>query len=155
MNIHDDLGSLKQKLKELADVINAFKSESVQLKVLELLLEGKGFELEETGLGKRRQPRRQKPPKKIKKGEDAITKSGSGSKRTGTGRGAWAVVSALVDEGFFKTPRNIRSIIDHCGTHKGHHFKANEISPALLRLLRNEKLSRKKNKDNQYEYSQK
>ena len=155
MNIQDDLGKLKQRLKELADVINAFKSESVQLKVLEFLLTGRKSELEDNAHERQRQSRRRKSPKKTEEKRDAGTKAGGKAKRAAAGRGSFALVSSLVDEGFFKTARTIRSIIDHCGTHKGHHFEANEVSPALLRLLRNETLTRKKNKDNQYEYSQK
>ena len=37
---------------------------------------------------------------------------------------------------------------------EGRRYKANEISPALLRLLRDKKLERAKNKDGQYEYWQ-
>ncbi len=155
MNIQDDVQTLKQRLKELADVINAFKSESVQLKVLEFLLAGEKPESEDQRHERRKRSRRPKPPKMAEEKGDATSKAGAKAKRAATGRGSFALVSSLVDEGFFKTPRTIRSIIDHCGTHKGHHFEANEISPVLLRLLRNETLTRKKNKDNQYEYAKK
>ncbi len=155
MNIHDDLGALKQKLKDLADVINAFKSEAVQLKVLELLVAGVASAPAETPpLNKPLRTRR----KAAQAAEDKATSPSEPkgkSARTSTGRGAFAIVSSLVAEGFFKTPRTIRHVIDHSGIHKGHHFKPNEISPTLLRLLRNETLTRKKNKDNQYEYVQK
>ena len=155
MNIHDDLGALKQKLKDLADVINAFKSEAVQLKVLELLVAGVAPEPKEI-LPLTKPPRtRRKAAKAAKDKATSPSEQKGKSARTSTSRGAFAIVSSLVSEGFFKTPQTIRHVIDHSGTHKGHHFKPNEISPALLRLLRNGTLTRKKNKDNQYEYVQK
>lgn len=64
------------------------------------------------------------------------------------------MISQLHADGFFKSPQTISAIVKHCGTSKGHHYKANECSPALLRLLRDGKLTRQKNKDGQYEYTQ-
>ena len=155
MNIHDDLGALKQRLKDLADVINAFKSEAVQLKVLELLVAGVvAAPVEKPPIDKPPRTRR-KAAKATKNKATSPSEPKGKSARTSTGRGAFAIVSSLVTEGFFKTPRTIRHVIDHSGIHKGRHLKPNEISPALLRLLRNETLARKKNKDNQYEYVQK
>jgi hypothetical protein len=68
--------------------------------------------------------------------------------------GAFAMIGQLLGDGFFKTPRTIGAIVAHCGTAKGHHYKANECSTPLLRLLRDNKLKRQKNKGGQYEYSQ-
>lgn len=152
MNIGDNIGTLKAKLKDLADVINAFKSEAVQLKVLELLIAGKSSTDESPGTTARLVTGRRKKTKQA----DELSSKASKAKpeRSSAGRGAFAIVSSLVTDGFFKSPRTIRHVIDHSGTQKGHHFKANEVSPALLRLLRNGTLIRKKNKDNQYEYSQ-
>jgi hypothetical protein len=60
----------------------------------------------------------------------------------------------LLETGFFKTPKTIGMIVKHCASARGHHYKANECSPALLRLVRDEKLTREKNTDGQYEYAQ-
>ncbi|MBZ0138565.1 MAG: hypothetical protein K8H87_02175, partial [Pseudorhodoplanes sp.] len=76
------------------------------------------------------------------------TTRGSGSP------GAYAMINDLLAENFFKAPKTIGAIVDHCRTARGHHYKANECSPALLRLLRDGKLKRQKNKDGQYEYTQ-
>lgn len=64
------------------------------------------------------------------------------------------MINQLLSDGFFKNPQTIGAIVSHCGTSKGHHYKANECSPGLLRLLRDNKLTRKKNKEGQYEYTQ-
>jgi hypothetical protein len=69
-------------------------------------------------------------------------------------RGASATIVDLLRNGFFKTPKTIAAIIAYASTHRGLHFKANECSGTLLRLLRDEKLKRAKNKDGQYEYTQ-
>jgi len=63
------------------------------------------------------------------------------------------MITQLLGDGFFKTPRTISAIVAHCSASKGHHYKANECSPSLLRLLRDGKLKREKNKDGQYEYT--
>jgi hypothetical protein len=70
------------------------------------------------------------------------------------GSGAWAATTRLVSEGFFKERRVIGAIVEHMKENEGRRYKANEISPALLRLLRDKKLLRAKNEDGQYEYWQ-
>jgi len=70
------------------------------------------------------------------------------------GSGAWAATMRLVSEGFFKERRVIGAIVGHMKENEGRRYKANEISPALLRLLRDKKLLRAKNEDGQYEYWQ-
>jgi hypothetical protein len=39
------------------------------------------------------------------------------------------MITQLLGDGFFKTPRTISAIVAHCSTSKGHHYKANECSP--------------------------
>jgi hypothetical protein len=156
MHINDDINVLKKKLKELADVINSFKSEAVQLKIVELLFEGVEVATESIGEEKKPASKRRRRPKKLTKKEPKAKKNKDSIKQAkirGTGKGSWVVVSKLVDEGFFDSPKAIREVIKHCSTNLGLHFKANEISPPLLRLLRDNKLAREKNKDNQYEYA--
>lgn len=157
----DDFEKVKTQLKELAPIINAFKAESVQLRVVELLLgtpsDGSESVEEEpikadtpSAPTKRKRKRKTTAPKAPT--ADSTESKKKPSARGGTG--AYAAVSALHANGFFKSPQTIRSVIDHCGTAKGHHFKANLISPPLLKMLRDGKLKRKKNSDNQYEYSE-
>jgi hypothetical protein len=65
----------------------------------------------------------------------------------------FALLEGLVDSGFFKSPQTIAMIREHMEHKQGRKYKANELSPALLRLLRNGRLSRDKNDNKQYEYS--
>jgi len=39
------------------------------------------------------------------------------------------MITQLLGDGFFKTPRTISAIVAHCSASKGHHYKANECSP--------------------------
>lgn len=157
-----DLDELKKQLKSIAEVVNGFKSESVQLRVVEILLAQLGGTPAETTTPL------SPPPKKAKRRKSA-TKSaptsadGAGRRskvdvrkpaRASASPGAYAMITQLLGTGFFKTSRTISDIVAHCGVSKGHHYKANECSPSLLRLLRDGKLSRTKNKDGQYEYTQ-
>ncbi|MGT2438151.1 hypothetical protein ACU4GH_22580 [Bradyrhizobium betae] len=145
---------LKKRLNEIADTVNRFKSEAVQLRVIDALLGSLsgGAPHEQDGEPQlrtaRRRARKAKPraaePEKDKKKKQGSRNSGS--------PGAWATIVDLEKSGFFKTPRTIAAIIAHAGTQRGHHYKANECSGPLLRLLRDGKLKRAKNKDGQYEY---
>ena len=155
-----ELDEIQKQLKAIAEVVNAFNSESVQLRVVEVLLTKLGTPTARTAASS--------PPKrgKYKKGSTKaarLTADGSGARpksparkasRTSGSPGPYAMITQLLGDGFFKTPRTIGNIVAHCKTSKGHHYKANECSPSLLRLLRDQKLTRKKNKDGQYEYTQ-
>jgi hypothetical protein len=143
-------------LKAIADTVNAFKSESVQLRVVEVLLEQLGaVESSTTDASEASRPRkRRRQAKKPEASGTETEKPKRNPSRAPGSPGAFAMITQLVTDGFFKTPKTISSIVEHCRTSRGHHYKANECSPALLRLLRDKKLKRQKNKDGQYEYSQ-
>lgn len=68
--------------------------------------------------------------------------------------GSKAALAQLFEAGFFATPRAIGSITAELKHKYGRTFKSSEMSPGLLRYLRDGKLTREKNKDNQYEYQQ-
>jgi hypothetical protein len=154
-----DLDELQKKLKAMADTVNAFKGEAVQLRVVEVLLGQLGDALStrppsepRSKKGSRRS--RQRRDKESGAEVEKKSKPARKSQRASGSPGAYAMINELVGGGFFKTPRTIGSIVEHCRTARGHHYKANECSPALLRLLRDKKLKRQKNKDGQYEYTQ-
>ncbi len=69
-------------------------------------------------------------------------------------KGAYAVVTELLRDGFFKTPRTLSAIIEHAANDLGYHLKTNELSAPLLRYLRDKNLKRAKNHDKQFEYSE-
>ena len=158
----NDLDDIQKRLKAIAEVVNSFKSEAVQLRVVEVLLGQLGTPAVSGGSDAVTPPRRTKRRKASAKADlpaDRAEKAtpqkpARKTARTTASPGAFAMISQLLGDGFFKTPKAISAIVAHCGTSKGHHYKANECSPGLLRLLRDGKLKRAKNKDGQYEYTQ-
>ena len=145
---------LKKELREIAEILNLFKSEAVQLKVLDMLT-GRTTSLSATTTTqKRRVSRGRKATKENDVPKDESEKqSRGGSTARGSGGGAHTIIVRLLEEGFFDKPQTIGTITKHASERLGHHLKANECSPSLLRLLRGGRLTRSKNADGQYEYS--
>jgi len=158
----NDLDDMQQRLKAISEVVNSFKSEAVQLRVVEVLLGQLGASATSGSkavvISQRRAKRRKASSKNDLPADKAAKvtpqKPARKAARTSVSPGAFAMISQLLGDGFFKTPRTISAIVAHCGASKGHHYKANECSPGLLRLLRDDKLKREKNKEGQYEYTQ-
>lgn len=149
----EDIQDKKKYLAELATVLNSFKSEAVQLRLLEHLLGDIGVDegqVQPNGNPKSSPRRRPKQPK------PSADNGGSGSpakkKSAASGPGAVATVAQLVEGDFFKKPRTIGDILEHCKHNLARSFKANEISGKLGQLVRSKQLTRAKNADHQYEY---
>jgi len=145
---------LKKELREIADILNQFKSEAVQLKVLDMIA---GRIISEPGT-RTKQKRKGSGGRKAAKEEDVPNgepqkESRTGAAPRGSGGGAHSIILRLVEEGFFDKPQTIGAITKHASERLGHHLKANECSPSLLRLLRGGTLTRSKNNDGQYEYT--
>jgi hypothetical protein len=152
-----NFAELKKELSELAGVVNSFKSEAVQLRIVDLVF--RGVEIPEEEEGDPRQERqttqRRGTSRKTKKSTTNGTSAKKDEKKPGRGgrrAGAAAILTQLIDEGFFKTKRTINAIIDHAGKKKARKFKANELSGPLARFVRDGRLDRDPNKDGQYEY---
>ncbi|HEX9423946.1 MAG TPA: hypothetical protein VF899_11935 [Pyrinomonadaceae bacterium] len=140
---------VKTQLGELATVINSFKSEAVQLRIIELIL---GAQTEETAAADvKTTPRRATRRNKSQSKRDDASDSPKKAKAPG-GTGAVATLSQLASGTFFDKPRTIKDLIDHCKHNLARTFKANEFSGKLGRMVRNGELTRKKNADKQYEY---
>lgn len=91
-----------------------------------------------------------KATKKVETHGKKATKPPSKSKRR---VGPDAALHQLYDNGFFSSAKTIGNIIEELKHSHGRAFKSSEMSPVLLRYLRNGNLKREKNQDNQYEYS--
>lgn len=150
----ENFEKVKEQLTELAEVINRFKSEAVQLRLLEMLL-GKAqpaalaVQHEERIATSRRRVRR-KPESRTETAENEQTKK----KRTGSaGTGAVATLAKTYQEGFFSQPRTIGDICAYCETSHARRIKPNEISGKLGRMVREHQLSRNKNSEGQYVYT--
>lgn len=145
----DDLNQLQKKIRALAGTVNVFKSEAVQLRVMNLLLAEIGIE----GAGAREAA----PRVAAKRGQApaAVPKAAKkAGRKAAAAPGAYAMISNLFDRGYFKSGRTLSAVVDRLRTSTGREYKANECSPALLRFFRDRKLKRKKNVKGQYEYQQ-
>jgi len=147
--------TIKKQLGELSEVINSFKSEAVQLRIIELVLglpsnEESGSE--PTSEVNDRSSKKRKAKKKTKAKEtDAAPNTRKKVAQAGTG--AVATLSQLAKTDFFAKPKTISDIISHCSTNLARNFKANDFSGKLARMIRNDELTRSKNTENQYEYT--
>lgn len=143
---------IKGQLKELAEIVNSFKSEAVQLRIVDLVFGVSQPDLE----GDRKEAPAN--PVKLKSHKRKAAKSPGDAEKQKiarpTGRGARAALAKLVETGFFKKPQTIRSIVEHCETNLASKYKQSEFSGTLARFIRDGKLKRAKNNDNQYEYVQ-
>jgi hypothetical protein len=87
-----------------------------------------------------------------------VAKSGSEAastrRRGGSGRpGPKAAVEWLLEQGFLKDPRTIREIQDQLAHKRGHQYKVTDLSPTLVRLLRDNRLDRDRDDAGHYRYS--
>jgi hypothetical protein len=137
---------LKKQLTEIAEVVNAFKSEAVQLKIVDRLLDvlvdfdkadadGADFLI-----------------KKINKKTDTDSENypfAMGRKKPG----ATKVLNQLLSTEFFSTARSISSIAEYCKENFDSDFKTSELSGILLKLANEHKLRRERSRDNnRFEY---
>jgi len=145
------LVDMKAQLSELATILNAFKSEAVQLRILEIVLGKQSAEKQliappDTEHNGKTKARRKQTTKKTDAEATAKPKKAPG------GTGAVATVAQLLSGPFFDKPRTIGDIVDHCKDRLARTFKPNEFSGKLGRMVRTGELTREKNADNQYEY---
>ncbi len=143
---------VKAQLAELSDIINKFKSEQVQLKIVELIFRAAGGEAEHPAEGA--PPSKKRGRRTRKKVEGPSPKADNGKKRAARGDGPVATLEQFIQEDFFSQKRTIGAVVEHCKA-RARNFKNNELSGPLGRLVRNNKLSRTKNTDGQWEYVKK
>jgi hypothetical protein len=148
---------IKKELSDLAGIINSFKSEAVQLRIVDLILQGSEVQHDDdngTGQGSPtdgKSRRRRKGKKKSTPATDKSVKTRGKAGRTG----AASILTQLIEEGFFQSKKTIKAIMEHAGKKKARKFKANELSGPLARFVRDGRLDRDENKDGQYEYFKK
>lgn len=148
--------TIKAQLAELAPAINAFKSEAVQLRIVELIFSVRPPDDAEQPHEKVKSRRSRRANRAQKAGavEDAgVTRASNKSgKKKGGGSGPTPTLNQLIEGGFFAKHRTLKDIIEHCRNDKARNFKPNELSGPLGRLVRDQLLKRQKNADGQYEY---
>jgi cysteinyl-tRNA synthetase len=134
---------LKKQLIEISEVVNAFQSEAVQVKVVSKLLDAM-IEFERGEI----------------EGHDHLTKKTVAQKipshTTDTNRkkpGATKVLNQLINTNFFSQPHSISSIAEYCKEQFNSDFKTSELSGILLKLANENKLKRQRNdENNRFEY---
>jgi hypothetical protein len=136
---------LKKQLTEIAEVVNSFQSEAVQVRVVDRLLD----EIMETEKGET-------------EGSDIFNKRGRRPSRENEVNeltqarkkpGATKVLNQLLNSDFFKTPHSISSIAEYCKEQFDSDFKTSELSGILLKLAKENRLKRERSNDNnRFEY---
>ena len=137
---------LKKQLLEISEVVNSFRSEAVQVKVIDRLLDAmieseKGETDGADALNRRARRARQT--------EDDETLSINGRKKPG----ATKVLNQLLLTDFFNSSHSISEIADYCKESYDSYFKTSELSGILLKLAKENKLKRERSNDNnRFEY---
>jgi len=133
---------LKKQLIELSEVVNAFRSEAVQVKIVDKLLDAMiDFEKGEADSNGEIFAR--------KKPERHVANTLASRKKPGATR----VLNQLINTDFFKTPHSIAAIAEYCKAKFDSDFKTSELSGILLKLSNENKLIRQRNNDNnRFEY---
>jgi len=133
---------LKKQLLEISDVINAFQSEAVQVKIIDRLLD--------TMIDWDRDSDEQSG-KRVRsyQGEDGSQHRDAGSRKPG----ATKVLNQLLQTNFFDYPHSIADIATYCKDQYDSEFKTSELSGILLKLSNENKLRRERSEENnRYEY---
>lgn len=86
-------------------------------------------------------------------GEPAEKAKRPARKTSSAKSGPKAALEALILEGYFVTPRTLGAVRTSLEHDRALRFKTTDLSPTLVRLLRDGKLTRAKNTDGQYEYT--
>jgi hypothetical protein len=154
---------VRAQLKDLAEVLNSYKSEAVQLRLVELIFDGTSRKPASGVTGNadpappaaatQRRPtaRKRVARKKAAEGDS----SGAPKQRSANSKkGTKATLTDLYGDGFFKTPRTIGQVVEHCDHNMALKFKSSDFSGPLARYTREKRLKRVKNGEGQYEYTQ-
>lgn len=159
----ENFEQVTKQLAELSDAINKFKSEQVQLKIVELIFANASApsgRLEHTD--KAEPGRRSKNGSGRKRKANAAVRSAESSTDTNPkkraaprGNGPVATLQELLARGFFDQKRTIGDVVEYCKNDLARSIAMNNLSGPLGRFVRDQKLARSKNAENQYEYIKK
>lgn len=153
----ENFEKIKSQLKELAEVINSFTSETVQLRIVDLIFNAS--HKEDTDSEEKPDHEAIIPKSRRKKVKSKTTASSTTNgavprkKPAAAGQGPASTLAKLAEGNFFDTPQSMKSIIEHCEVNLARKIKQNDISGKLARMVRESTLKRAKNSDGQYEYS--
>jgi hypothetical protein len=137
---------LKKQLIEISEVVNSFKSEAVQVKIIDklfdALVESDRVDIDGTELHRK--------SRKYRSDYDPENYPFSSARKK---PGATKVLNQLLSTDFFDAPQSISSIADFCKDNFSSDFKTSELSGILLKLAKENKLKRERNDgNNRFEY---
>lgn len=145
---------LKKQLNELATVLNSFKSEAVQLKLVDIIFE-QSFDTDDYEKNKKTsEPKKILAKRKLKKVKVSDGDENSKSRKSSK-MGPGTILNELIEEGFFDKSKTINKITEHSESSKGKKIKSGDFSSVLVRFVRDKRLERTKNSEGQYEYTKK
>lgn len=170
-----DFKQTAEQLRELAKVLNEFKSETVQVKLLELLF-SEGFNATtsvettpavakpavatpaaaapqtKTVVKTAAKPAATKVARQAKQKPAQAPKISR--KRSTTRPGPSIILKQLIESKFFNDSRTIGDVVDYCMKMYNYEYKSTDLSGTLAKLAKDNVLNRKKNpKTNQFEYT--
>ncbi len=132
---------LKKQLLEISDVINAFQSEAVQVKIIDKLLDNL-VDWDREGDENFNKKSMHFQPDGNSRQRESIRKPG-----------ATKVLNQLLQTDFFDEPHSIADIATYCKDEYDSDFKTSELSGILLKLANESKLRRERSEENnRFEY---
>lgn len=155
---------IHKQLQDLAPVINSFKSEAVQLRIVELVFRGVSDQSDELNPndpvdGEEKPVPKKRARKRTSAKKSATSESGSESpkkkaRKSTSGRpGPGAMIDTLIGEGYFQDARGPADLVAHCKNNKVFTYTNTEMSVSLARAVKSGKLKREQNSDGQFQYS--
>ncbi|MDN3548698.1 hypothetical protein [Mucilaginibacter aquaedulcis] len=125
---------LKKELIELAAIVNSFKSEAVQVRILDRLLDllTESTNKHEYEFGT-----------KNSHSNDESTAATEPKKN-----GATKILHQLLQTDFFNEYRSISEIVEYCNEHFNADIKTTELSGILLKLVKENRLKRERSTEN-------
>ncbi|WP_299289458.1 hypothetical protein [uncultured Mucilaginibacter sp.] len=144
---------LKNKLLDLAETLNAFKSEAVQLKIAERLLDVVFNEEQGPGDENLEQQENNFASRRAKRINTNSRMQDGTNTRERKSTGATKAMYRLLQSDFFDQPKTIAAIAERYNEEFNENFKTSEISGILLKSVKENLLKREKNQENKrYEY---
>lgn len=138
---------LRKQLLEISEVVNAFTSEAVQVKIIDRLLdsilEGDRHETEGGDFSKLQERRNKKY-----RGHSSEDDGSEGRIRGRKKPGATKILNQIIHTDFFDAARSIAAIANYCRDQYDSDFKTSELSGILLKLSNENKLRRERNNEN-------
>ena len=137
---------LTKQLLEISEVVNSFRSEAVQVRIIDRLLDAI---IESDKADVEGAETFSKKIRKSKSGDEDEFAASQGRKKPG----ATKILNQLLATDFFDARHSISDIAEYCKENFDSDFKTSELSGILLKLAKENKLKRERSNDNnRFEY---